>query len=100
MIILFLASTSLGYDASLLNGLQTMDTWAECTPPPPLILAHTDTSPSDFNDPQGSRLGLFGALPGIGTLAVFLVAPYLSDGLGRRIGTAIGCAIIVLGALI
>ncbi|KAL2860141.1 general substrate transporter [Aspergillus pseudodeflectus] len=83
MIILFLASTSLGYDASLLNGLQTMDTWAEY-----------------FDDPQGSRLGLFGALPGIGTLAVFLVAPYLSDGLGRRIGTAIGCAIIVLGALI
>ncbi|KAL3454101.1 general substrate transporter [Aspergillus insuetus] len=83
MIILFLASTSLGYDASLLNGLQTMDTWADY-----------------FNDPQGSRLGLFGALPGIGTFAVFLVAPYLSDGLGRRVGTAIGCAIIVLGALI
>lgn len=30
MVILFLASTSLGYDASLLNGLQTMDTWAAC----------------------------------------------------------------------
>ncbi|KAL2831635.1 general substrate transporter [Aspergillus pseudoustus] len=83
MVFLFLSSTSLGYDASLLNGLQTMDTWAEY-----------------FNDPKGSRLGLFGALPAIGTFAVFLIAPYLSDGLGRRIGTAIGCAVIVLGALI
>ncbi|KAL3461660.1 general substrate transporter [Aspergillus heterothallicus] len=83
MVFLFLSSTSLGYDASLLNGLQTMDTWA-----------------TYFNDPRGSRLGLFGALPAIGTFAVFLVAPYLSDGLGRRIATAIGCAIIVLGALI
>ncbi|KAL2815208.1 general substrate transporter [Aspergillus cavernicola] len=83
MIILFMASTSLGYDASLLNGLQTMDTWA-----------------AYFNDPKGSRLGLFGALPGIGTFTVFLIAPYIADGLGRRTGTAIGCAVIVLGALI
>ncbi|RDW86084.1 sugar porter family MFS transporter [Aspergillus mulundensis] len=83
MVILFLASTSLGYDASLLNGLQTMDSWAHY-----------------FDNPTGSRLGLFGALPGIGTFAVFLIAPYLSDGLGRRLGTAIGSAVIVLGALI
>ncbi|KAL4884928.1 general substrate transporter [Aspergillus karnatakaensis] len=83
MVILFLSSTSLGYDASLLNGLQTMDTWA-----------------AYFDDPKGSRLGLFGALPGVGTFAVFMVAPYITDGLGRRIGTAIGCAIIVLGALV
>ncbi|KAL3470299.1 general substrate transporter [Aspergillus californicus] len=83
MIVLFLASTTLGYDASLLNGLQTMDTWK-----------------AYFNNPQGSRLGLFGALPAIGTFAVFLIAPYIADGLGRRTGTAIGCALIVLGALI
>ncbi|KAL3433228.1 major facilitator superfamily domain-containing protein [Aspergillus tetrazonus] len=83
MVILFLASTSLGYDASLLNGLQTMRSWA-----------------AYFDNPTGSRLGLFGALPGIGTFAVFMVAPYISDGLGRRLGTAIGSAVIVLGALI
>ncbi|KAL4767001.1 general substrate transporter [Aspergillus nidulans var. acristatus] len=83
MVILFLASTSLGYDASLLNGLQTMRSWA-----------------AYFDNPTGSRLGLFGALPGIGTLAVFVLSPYISDGLGRRLGTAIGSAVIVLGALI
>jgi len=30
MPILFLGSTTLGYDGSLLNGLQTMQTWRDC----------------------------------------------------------------------
>jgi hypothetical protein len=30
MPLLFLVSTTLGYDGSLLNGLQTMPTWQEC----------------------------------------------------------------------
>jgi hypothetical protein len=30
MPLLFLGSTTLGYDGSLLNGLQTMPTWQEC----------------------------------------------------------------------
>lgn len=30
MVFLFMGSTTLGYDGSLLNGLQTMDTWQNC----------------------------------------------------------------------
>ena len=30
MVFLFLGSTTLGYDGSLLNGLQTMTTWQDC----------------------------------------------------------------------
>lgn len=30
MTFLFLGSTTLGYDGSLLNGLQTMETWKQC----------------------------------------------------------------------
>ncbi len=30
MPLLFLGSTTLGYDGSLLNGLQTMDSWQDC----------------------------------------------------------------------
>lgn len=30
MVFLFMGSTTLGYDSSLLNGLQTMDSWQEC----------------------------------------------------------------------
>lgn len=31
---LFLGSTTLGYDGSLVNGLQTMPSWQECLSPP------------------------------------------------------------------
>lgn len=30
-VFLFLASTTLGYDGSLLNGMQTMESWRNCT---------------------------------------------------------------------
>ncbi len=30
MVFLFLGSTTLGYDGSLLNGLQTMESWRTC----------------------------------------------------------------------
>ncbi|WQF77407.1 Putative major facilitator, sugar transporter, major facilitator superfamily [Colletotrichum destructivum] len=83
MVFLFLGSTTLGYDASLLNGLQTMQSWQ-----------------SYFDHPSGSRLGIFGAMPGFGGLFVLLFAPYVADGLGRKWGTAIGCIIVIFGALL
>jgi MFS family permease len=39
-------------------------------------------------------------MPGFGGLASLIFAPYIADGLGRRHGTAIGCVIVLLGALI
>ncbi|PSN59655.1 general substrate transporter [Corynespora cassiicola Philippines] len=80
---LFLGSTTLGYDGSLLNGLQTMPAWQ-----------------TFFHHPTGSRLGLLGAFPGFGGFAVLLFTPYVADLLGRRLGTAIGCLIVILGAII
>ncbi|KAJ4207088.1 hypothetical protein NW759_014086 [Fusarium solani] len=82
MFFLFLGSTTLGYDGSLLNGLQTMDSWQNF-----------------FDHPAGSRLGIFGAMPGFGGLFVLIFAPYIADGLGRKKGTAIGCVFVVAGAL-
>ncbi|KAH4801924.1 hypothetical protein HBH61_188250 [Parastagonospora nodorum] len=80
---LFLGSTTLGYDGSLLNGLQTMPAWKEY-----------------FNNPTGSRLGLLGAFPGFGGFAVLLFTPYIADILGRRMGTAVGCCLVILGSVI
>jgi MFS family permease len=54
----------------------------------------------DFSHPVGSRLGIFGAMPGFRELAVLIFAPYIADILGRRIGTAIGCLFIIMGSLI
>lgn len=38
-------------------------------------------------------------MPGFGGLFVLLFAPYVADGLGRKKGTAIGCLIVIIGAL-
>jgi MFS family permease len=53
-----------------------------------------------FDHPVGSTLGIFGAVPGFGGLAVLPFAPYIADNLGRRNGTAIGCLFVLLGALL
>lgn len=56
-----------GYDGSMMNGLQTLDTWQ-----------------SYFGYPSASSLGLFNAIQSIGGIAGLPIAPYLNDYLGRR----------------
>ncbi|RKK66568.1 hypothetical protein BFJ69_g15284 [Fusarium oxysporum] len=80
---LFLGSTTLGYDGSLLNGLQTIPAWQEF-----------------FDHPTGSLLGLYSAMPNIGGIAVLIFAPYIADYFGRRNGTAFGNIFILLGAVL
>jgi MFS family permease len=53
-----------------------------------------------FDHPVGSTLGIYGAMPGFGGLAVLPFAPYIADYFGRRNGTAIGCLFILMGALL
>ena len=72
---------TVGYDSSMMNGLQTLDTWK-----------------TYFNNPQGGTLGLFNAIQSIGGLAGLPISPYISDRFGRRIAIIIGCVIMLLGA--
>ncbi|KEZ42102.1 hypothetical protein SAPIO_CDS6339 [Scedosporium apiospermum] len=83
MPILFLASTTTGYDGSLLNGLQTMEPWQEY-----------------FDHPDGSRLGLFTAIMNIGAASALLFSSYIADLFGRRVGSAIGLLIIFMGTIL
>lgn len=99
MTFLFLGSTTLGYDGSVLNGLQTMTSWQDCKLHKPSFKPQLIAS-AVFDHPVGSRLGIFGAMPGFGGLAVLIFAPYIADILGRRTGTAIGCLFIIMGSLI
>ncbi|KAI0031002.1 hexose transporter [Vararia minispora EC-137] len=81
-IVLCLVTSSYnGFDGSLLNSLQSMDTWT-----------------GYFNHPQGSLLGLLNAIQNIGSIAAFPFAPYLSDGIGRRYTIIIGSTIVLVGA--
>ncbi|EXJ78445.1 hypothetical protein A1O1_08845 [Capronia coronata CBS 617.96] len=81
--ILFIASTIKGYDGSLLNGLQTMEPWRD-----------------QFGHPQGSTIGLFTAILQIGSFSALPVSPYIADKFGRRLGVAVGCVVIIIGAIL
>lgn len=63
-----------------MNGLQSLDQWQE-----------------SFNYPTGGMLGLLNAIQNIGALAAYPMAPYLTDGFGRRPAVLFG-ATIMLGA--
>ncbi|KAF7133601.1 hypothetical protein CNMCM5793_004730 [Aspergillus hiratsukae] len=67
---------------------------------PFLFLGSTTLGYDVFGNPTGSKLGLIGAIPGFGGLAVLIFAPYIADLFGRRVGTAVGCVIVIFGALL
>ncbi|OIW30413.1 MFS transporter [Coniochaeta ligniaria NRRL 30616] len=81
--ILMLCATTNGYDGSLLNGLQTMETWQNY-----------------FGNPTGSTIGLFTAIVNIGGFCALFFSPYVADFCGRRLATAIGCVILLVGVII
>ncbi|RDW57480.1 MFS transporter-7 [Coleophoma cylindrospora] len=83
MPILMLCATVNGYDGSLLNGLQTMTPWQDY-----------------FNNPSGSTLGLFTAIMNIGGFSALFFSPYCADYFGRRIATALGIGIMIIGVII
>jgi MFS family permease len=73
----------LGYDASLLNGLQAMDQWNDY-----------------FNDPGGNTLGLISASLFLPAIITPYIASFISDRFGRKITLAVGSLLLILGAFI
>lgn len=51
-----------------------------------------------FGDPQGSMLGLLGALYQIGSVASIALVPFFTDRYGRKLPIIIGCVIMIVGA--
>lgn len=81
--ILCINSATTGYDGSMLNSSQMMDSWEQY-----------------FDDPQGARLGLLNAIYQIGSISSFPFAPILADRFGRRVPIAIGGVCMVLGGIL
>ncbi|KAJ5491102.1 hypothetical protein N7539_002669 [Penicillium diatomitis] len=75
-----ITSATNGYDGSLMNGLQSMDSWNE-----------------SYNYPTGSTLGILACSMSIGSLISIPVVPYVADLLGRRAGVVVGCVIMLFG---
>ncbi|GJE85509.1 hexose transporter [Phanerochaete sordida] len=83
-IVLYLITSSTnGYDGSLMNSFESLDIWNDY-----------------FGTPKGGRLGLLNAIQNIGSLAAYPFAPYLSDGLGRRLTVWIGATIMLAGVAV
>ncbi|KAI0066160.1 hexose transporter [Artomyces pyxidatus] len=77
--LLLITSSTNGYDGSMMNALQSDSQWN-----------------AYFHTPHGSKLGLLNAIQNIGSLAAYPIAPYLSDGLGRRATIFIGATIMLI----
>lgn len=83
LIIPLITSYANGFDGSMMNGLQSVEHWK-----------------SYFGYPKPEDLGLFNAIQSIGAFCAIPISPYISDGLGRKNGIAIGAAIVLVGAIL
>ncbi|KAJ7237386.1 hypothetical protein C8J57DRAFT_1568496 [Mycena rebaudengoi] len=83
IVLLLITSSTNGYDGSMMNGLQSLTQWEDY-----------------FNYPRGGTLGLFNAIQNIGALAAYPFAPYLSDGIGRRMTVLLGASIMCIATAV
>jgi len=81
--ILCVASATTGYDGMFFNSVQSFETWKDY-----------------FGDPQGGDLGLLAALYQIGSLVSIPIVPLIADNYGRKLPIAIGCVIMIVGAVL
>ncbi|KAL2131657.1 hypothetical protein VTI74DRAFT_4753 [Chaetomium olivicolor] len=81
--VLCIASATTGYDGMFFNSVQNFDSWQ-----------------TYFDHPEGSMLGLLGALYQIGSLVSMPLVPLLADNFGRKLPIAIGCVIMIVGAVL
>jgi len=81
ILVLLITSSTNGFDASMMNGLQSLTQWQE-----------------DFHYPSGGRLGLLSAIQNMGSLCAYPFAPYLADGFGRKKAILLGALLMFFGA--
>ncbi|PSK37359.1 High-affinity glucose transporter [Elsinoe australis] len=73
----------LGYDASLLNGLQPMPQWK-----------------AYFDNPNSSYLGLISASLFLPAIITPYFSQYISDRFGRKTSLAVGSVLLIIGAFV
>ncbi|EXF79923.1 lactose permease [Colletotrichum fioriniae PJ7] len=67
------SSASVGYDGSMMNGLQTLPQWRQF-----------------FGNPEGAILGLMNAVYPLGKVVALFVVTYISDRYGRKLPLVLG----------
>ncbi|KAF2627759.1 hexose transporter-like protein [Macroventuria anomochaeta] len=81
--VLCVASATTGYDGMMLNSSQQMERWANY-----------------FDKPDDNRLGIMNNAYNIGSIASFFIVPFVAEWWGRKVPIAIGCVIMIAGALV
>ncbi|EUC31660.1 hypothetical protein COCCADRAFT_100746 [Bipolaris zeicola 26-R-13] len=81
--VLCIASATTGYDGMMMNSSQQMNKWTEY-----------------FDNPSGNRLGIMNNMYNIGSIVSFFLVPFLTQWTGRKIPIAVGCTIMIAGALV
>ncbi|KAF8190944.1 major facilitator superfamily domain-containing protein [Mycena galopus ATCC 62051] len=72
-----------GYDSSMLNGLQAVDSW--------------DTF---YHSPRSTLLGVMSAAYSLGAIIALPAVPYVNDVLGRRMAIIFGSILMIIGAVL
>ncbi|KAJ7174872.1 general substrate transporter [Mycena filopes] len=72
-----------GFDSSMMNGLQAVDSW--------------DTF---YHSPRSTLLGLMSAAYSLGAIVALPAVPYVNDVLGRRMAIIVGSILMVIGAIL
>ena len=83
-IFLLVGSATTGYDGMLLNTSQQMNYWKEFFP------EHEDAN----------KLGILINMYNIGSILSFFITPFLADKFGRRPVIMVGCALMIIGAML
>ncbi|KAF4550281.1 Sugar (and other) transporter-like protein 21 [Elsinoe fawcettii] len=81
--ILCVCSATTGYDGSLMNTSQLLDSWQ-----------------NTMGKPSEDTLGRLSAMYSIGSIASLPVVPFLSDRFGRKIPITAGCVIMIVAAAV
>ncbi|KAF6816282.1 hexose transporter [Colletotrichum plurivorum] len=74
------SSYATGYDGSMMNGLQSLDTWQE-----------------SFNHPNASQLGLLNAIQNVGQLIALPICAWFCDRFGRKPALLTSASVLLIG---
>ena len=83
-IFLLVGSATTGYDGMLLNTSQQMNYWKDFFP--------------EYEN--ANKLGILINMYNIGSIISFLVTPFIADRIGRKPTIMIGCALMIVGAML
>lgn len=81
--VLMIASSTTGYDGSLINTSQQIQRWEDFFGP-------------DING-DNNKLGILVNMFNIGSIVSFIITPYVADHFGRKTAIVVGCLFMVGG---